>query len=684
MFETAIFTDVTASESLDGQTGFTFQAVSPGFTVEDQAVSRNSLIHQVSPRLEAALDLADQSFRYRFEYGSAYFSRGISLGQTSSGRGGNQLTQIAVAHAPQDLGSLTPAQIFFASEWDLQKVPGGAAPQWPTPLGVSHEVEAESLIAWIKQDRQRALMARALVTAVDRKLRHSGPQTIALVHDDLSEVLRWWSIASVLSNPQAAASLSFQAFVEDVGRSDAAVVGCRVADKPVAHDQLAVFDLTGQTPLPEVAPTAGARLTLDVIDALDVDRALEIIRLARRWDPYVASEEAFWAANLVHSNLPPAEVVEGGARIAFVVGELAQAGLTADVEQYAPAFSRALAHVDTRSPDVLRVLAHAARELREKGSDSAAAIFLKTIVNDSSTGQNIGAWAPELLGGTLPPWPAAVPGSPRWIEPLLELEAYVPPSELHYLFRLADSLGPEAYAASEDWARAEEAYALECIRNPRLLGGIEGTWIAPQIRERVRDQLLKNLGRQGDAVRTLSASIPEVDDVRTGRWDALLDRRYSREGKHYAPLADAVASIQLGSLPVKERIRSLEGRREHYAPGDWAYALAGTHPRDDSALWAAWVEACGATEALAEYVQDAVDADLARQPSKALKGWRPVLERLERVDRGHGAEWRRLQGEVDAQLRTVPGLTSHAKGVFGGLTGRGSSRRDEGGRGDVR
>ncbi len=47
-FHTAIYTDVTRDESVDGEDGFNFQAISEGITGRERQAIRERMLHRIS------------------------------------------------------------------------------------------------------------------------------------------------------------------------------------------------------------------------------------------------------------------------------------------------------------------------------------------------------------------------------------------------------------------------------------------------------------------------------------------------------------------------------------------------------------------------------------------------------------------------------------------------------------
>src|SRR5699024_6438500 len=229
MFETAIYTDVLAEESLDGRRGFNFQSASSGFTAIAQQVAVQHMLHQAgAPGAEQATeDETATSFCYRPVGGQYFFSQGRDLGATASGRGGNQITEIAVTDTAEDFEPYTPAQVYSSLTWDVSKRASRSSDPWVPPLDIAADFETDQLLAWVlDDDGLRGFLPRRL-TAFEEKSTGRSQGTLILVGQELPHILRWLSTVSLLSNQQAVRSLSFRAFDASPLRGTTDVVGCR-------------------------------------------------------------------------------------------------------------------------------------------------------------------------------------------------------------------------------------------------------------------------------------------------------------------------------------------------------------------------------------------------------------------------------------------------------------------------
>lgn len=683
MFETAIFTDVTAEESRDGRTGFTFQAVSPGFTEEQEAFARENLIHQVSPAIADSDPARDQSFTYCPNGGTAYFSRGASLGRTASGRNGNQITQIATASTPADIAPFTPAQIFAAKRWNLAKAEGGRAESWTTPLSVEPTFTSDALLAWVTTDPRRLDLLTALISSIDEILRHQTQDTIVLVHDELTEVFRWLSAASILSNEAAVRSIPFRAFVDDPRRGGFSVVGCRPSHALSPQPGMRIFNLIDITTSTEGPFTFGATRTRTLLNE-QPDRALATIRLARAWDPYLAGDNAFWASELVNGLLPDEHVSHNADRTITVIDGLAQGGRVTDVEHHIVDFAAALRRANIDSPDQLHALARSARQAYEAGSPSLTRTLLDAILDveapegaGDSRSQHLAVWAPELVASARGPWPLTqLSDEQYWMQRLLALRP-ADPADHRFVFSLASRLNPTATTSETDWDLAVQEFTAACFRDMSLISTIEGIWIAPRIRETLRRHLLRRLSGIGDSPKTLFARNPDIELLQQAEAAALVDSRFADDGRCFAPLHLIDEAVALGTIQsTKERAKAIRSSRAEWPPTQWALALAGTHPREDTDLWATWIERSDVSDGLVRYLTREMERDLESPPSKSLKGWREIADALIRFDREHVAFWRKMADDLEAHRRSEPSVVGQTRTRLTGLrSGRSEGER---------
>lgn len=153
MFDVAIWTDTLASESINGTSGFNFQAISPGIDANDQHFIKNNMLFQrrVTWPAERELDHPVSFAYHRNEDGRMFFSRGIPTGATNNGRPGNSLTQIIATDDPDDLAGEIPAQLFGAQDWSLQKATGQELKPWLTPLDVVDSFAPEGLHQFVTE-----------------------------------------------------------------------------------------------------------------------------------------------------------------------------------------------------------------------------------------------------------------------------------------------------------------------------------------------------------------------------------------------------------------------------------------------------------------------------------------------------------------------------------------------------
>lgn len=213
-FEVAIFTDVTAAESVTGFDGFQFQSVSPGFDGEHMSVVQSELnFVPVSTWGSAHGD--DRSHPEQFSFAvrdsQLYLTKSHSLGLTANGRPGNQLTEVATTSSVDDLVPYTPAQLMMATTWTQAKAQSKTREPWTTPLQINPEFEADELERFARFDPWVLGVLPSFVTMLRRTLADDGHR-VFIQHTDLMEVLRWIALGSVLLDSESAKRLTFRAF----------------------------------------------------------------------------------------------------------------------------------------------------------------------------------------------------------------------------------------------------------------------------------------------------------------------------------------------------------------------------------------------------------------------------------------------------------------------------------------
>lgn len=311
MFDVTIYTDVLESEALDGIAGFNFMAESPGVTGADRAfIKKEGVQHLVKSdwhlthRTEEEQRAHPPSCRYQ-RYGERfYLSRGRSLGFTlTAPRPGNQLTQTIVTSLPDDFAPYRPAQLFSASQWDLNRAGEKKLPAWPTPLEIDPSFEPEELKADLVDDSPFGPgFLPVFLTMIEQVIAPSRKKLI-LVHTDLDVVMRYIALGSTFIDAERALDVTFAALVDNALGYVADIVGTTpvfgaVPDANAPGASYNVVNLLNVEMTP-VEVSESAAIQAQWFSESDPVDALAAIDIARRWESALGSLTATAAAGLV-------------------------------------------------------------------------------------------------------------------------------------------------------------------------------------------------------------------------------------------------------------------------------------------------------------------------------------------------------------------------------------------------
>jgi hypothetical protein len=385
MFDVLIYTDCTAEESVNGRTGFQFMAESEGVNPSDEEVVRTGLLHAVPTGVDLDRpELHPASCTYREQGGRFYLSRGRSLGKTSTGRPGNQLTQAIVSSSEADLLPLRPAQLYSCPHWRLDRVTTTTIEPWQTPLEISPDFETQALHAMVSEDTWAKDLLPTFLTMVEQVLASDRTKLI-IKHPDQTLVMRWIALASIFVDGSAAVRLSFRAYSMDPTADPYSIVGAHPrlsSDITVAEAESNNQNLVDLEARNATNPSASPTATLHARWFLEYDpyAALEAIEVSRRWgqviNPNVAAAAA--AVACFHQT----GVVSAASQRAAVaaLSGLASDGNDDELEAYGEGLMDAVAGYRAQAEDDIRPLAEALWTLSRAGQSELAEAAALTLL----------------------------------------------------------------------------------------------------------------------------------------------------------------------------------------------------------------------------------------------------------------------------------------------------------------
>jgi hypothetical protein len=402
VFDVAVYTDTRASEALDGIDGFNFQAASSGLTARDRQVIRDGMVHQVVVGWGVDRDPLDHppSFAYRRQDDRHYLARGVSTGVTNNGRPGNLLTQAIVTASPDDFGSMRPAQLFGALNWNLAKAPGKQLAQWAPPLKVAPQFEAEALGQMIKDDPWAVAHLAEYLSMVEQTMGEE-PKRLILITADESTALRWIALGTLFVDAERALGLSIRGLAADPMTTRGDIVAASPSfgpqpDPAVARPGVNVVDLDRRVIGP-VETSESARTQAAWFLEQDSGEALAAIELARRWERLLAPELATRAAALVSF---PVQLADQAVWLTAVqaLRDLAQAGQADELFFYGDALLDVAVTYPVTTHDDAALAGQALLGLISvQSSDLAASLLVATLEAVAARPRARDAWLAVIV-----------------------------------------------------------------------------------------------------------------------------------------------------------------------------------------------------------------------------------------------------------------------------------------------
>lgn len=597
-FEVAIYTDVSASEAIDGVDGFNFQAVSPGVTAADQQQIRESLLHRVVRTWSIDNDELSHppTCAYVVHDGRCYLARGRSTGMTNSGRPGNQLTQTIVTSDPGDFVPYRPAQLYGGREWTLEKAAHPALSTWITPVELRPEFEVSALEDLVRDDEWAVGVLPQFLTMLDEAVAEA-PTKLVLVHRDVELVMRWIALGSLFVDADVVNTLQFRALVDDPWHANADIVGVSPEFGNLDLSFANVLDLERRE-TPQVKPSVTSGIRAAWLLEHGADDALNAIEIARRWQPVLGVELTHDVARIVALTGGSGDARADWTTSVTAIERLGNAGVRDDLALYADELHDATTSYVPGTEDEFRLAAQAIRSAHEAGVDELSArIVLPTLEALAAAPAESLAFARELSRAELPiAWESTDAQSAAGV---LVGDAMVAASSaaLPDVFAAARVVGAPVPDAALRAATAN--LAALWLAEPAL--GVQGwrRWLSGEsVLLAVVGQLLAGL-RAGE--RAVMVALLK------GSWDFL--------GSIVADpdVTGWLAAARIGRTPLEDRVERLR-QTSRIAPDAWRIALAGSSLPTDARLWAAWIARHGVADDLAVNLRRKVERALTSAP----------------------------------------------------------------------
>lgn len=647
MFELLIYTDCSAEESVNGRTGFQFQAESVGATPSDEAVVLSDLQHVVESDL--AVDEPQShppSCTYTAQRGRFYLARGVSTGKTLSGRPGNQLTETIVTGDTADILPLRPAQLYAAANWTLRRAPAKVVPGWQAPLEISPDFEVAALHSFITSDPWALSVLPSFLTMVEQAM--GSPRTKLIIkHPDQKTIMKWVSLSQLVMDADAALQSSFRIFSSNPVADSADIVG--------AHPQLS----------PEISATStGGQNVLDLIDRVGTN--VTVTKSAHRHARWFAGADPYGALDAIEVSRRWAVVMDPDT--ASAAAEIACLGFSGAPEraQYLVT-ARALDALATRKQsDELEAYGESlvdllADYLTGSSSDFEPAVTALWALNAAAESTLVSHIALAML--------ERASASPGYAQEWAALHIELPASDglmmewrddearkyadslatsilqrgsldaLPALFSLVKSLNVQGVASDVD-SRITEL-ALHWVFHPELTTRAY-TWVH---REFVIYEMMRHLGEQ------LSLQKPRlIESLDRGNWDWLLGEQWSFDASD--PTAIWLAARDLAKASREDRRLKFEIYSPHAPVWAWSLFITRGGPDEHNEL-AQWVrDHPSLDESLSRHIDQQIRSDLASGPTsktalllsqisdQAVFGHTPELKELKQNHFYLESQWR--------------------------------------------
>ena len=674
-FDISIYTDVTADLSLDGNSGFGFQATSGDLDGGDRALIVEHMLHVVSPFWptdKPATEHPPTAVFTATPEGRLFFSRGISTGQTHSGRGGNQLTEIAATSDLEDLSPHVPAQILAANSWSLEPAASTTLDPWYPPLELPSEFELDALLEWASADEQRLNTLALLISALEER---ETKKTI-IVSDALEEVLRWFTLATVFQGEEAAQNIALRAFVEEPFSNTAPFVAVHPEMIGSSLQGAHVIDFTGGNRSSSITPTPTALRCIEWLRSMDPYTTLDAVNMLQGWKGKLGVTTALTACSVIIDDDSTAELAPTWETAIETINAFTQAGMTKELETYLDEISAALTNHTPTTHDELQMAARAAHGATELGVNGYTdAIIGATLEGLFSNPSAAGDWARALNPENTWNWDS-VSNKSSITGALAQLISEVPATDigplLSLLRPLEEYISPQLRAYGVDNA-LDKAVQLE-LQEPgtfkeEMYDWLDGAKARTQLREALVAELYIERAAQGR----------RHQELLSGTWD-FLDPRKDHEAAANPQFSSFIMASRVArSTDPEQRIRLIRDNAAVLNPALWRYALRNVTLPADSDVYGAWIESVGFTTGFENEIFAQAKPILTIDPQvakkKEVEEWIPIFETLANTQHSRNAQ--RALNDLHRILEEIPTFMDRANSQVNMIKNAFSFRRKD-------
>lgn len=687
MFETTIYTDVLASESVTGQDGFNFQAVSPGINGSDQRTITEYMLHATSRRWPLDADPLGhpETFAHIVEDGKHYISRGKSTGDTNTGRRGNQLTQTVVV--PFDDYDLmehgVPAQLFFSSHWALTKNPSKEAPCWSdTGLPDSEDLFArnDATLDWVKNTPWIAEKLPNLISVLSKLFDEGRPSSkIVVIYQDLQDFVRCVELASLMLDSDKPMSLEFKSAADSPWNTRGQIIGIPSVFSDTDLSDAFIINFVNNTMSSAEVDTVSAT-TANWFLHQDLEDAQTKNDVLRRWSSIMDDKLAIWATCVATNEMKGTDGF-GWQGCLKVLEALSQAGLSDDLESYSSDFLVAIESSIFSTEGDYTQAAQTALTLAASGQNELAFTILKaSFANLQYSPQHISDWAKPLLSSPQWDWVQGEENREYCAHQLLTMVKGPEGTNLEHAPALFELLAPlKTYLTQQnpDIVRERE---IELALQHRDIAPSFASWIyAEEVAYAIMEEIVLGIEENyaiwsGGNLEQLFPGGSTLTELPYEMQQQLLQFTQRVQGSEQLVqrFSALQSSLHATAQTPAERIGLLGS-----FPSQYRYlALAGTSPSSHPKLWGAWLHHFGLSPKALVCSLTALTEDLqtASPATKKIYKWQPLVDELSRQSSDTA-----IQEVISLYQSKIDGIDTLGKKITGffGIGNSKNSKPDE-------